>query len=190
VGVSAIINMQPDMKVIAEATNGQQAVAQYMEHSPDVTLLDIRMPKLGGVEAAEAILKHDAKAKLVALSTYGGDEDVRRALDAGAMAYLTKDVLHDELLTAIRTVNAGKRYLPEDLARALQAQESSEHLSEREVEVLALIVRGMANKQIAHSLGIAEATAKNHVKKILHKLGAQDRTQAATLAIQRGIIHI
>jgi two-component system, NarL family, response regulator len=190
VGLAAITNMQPDMKIVAEAVNGQQAVELYAQHKPDVTLLDMRMPRMTGVEAARAIRAADPNARLIALTTYGGDEDVRRALDAGVMAYLTKDVLHDELLKAIRSVHAGQTYLPDALAAALVAGDAGPHLSEREVEVLRLVARGLLNKQIAHSLGIAEATAKNHVKNILHKLNAQDRTQAATVAIQRGIIHL
>ncbi len=190
VGVRAIISMQRDMKVVAEAANGQQAVEMFRETKPDVALLDMRMPKLSGVEAAAAIRSEFPDAKLVALTTYGGDEDVRRALAAGVKAYLTKDVLHDELINAIRSVNSGQTYLPKEIAAALAAQQSLPHLSEREIEVLELIVRGQANKQIAYSLNIAEATAKNHVKNILAKLGVQDRTQAATVAIQRGIVHL
>jgi two-component system, NarL family, response regulator len=190
VGLAAIINMQPDMKVVAEAVNGQQAVELYQQHKPDITLLDMRMPKMTGDEAARAICTLDLNARLIALTTYGGDEDVRRALDAGVKAYLTKDVLHDELLNAIRAVHSGLTYLPDALAAALVVGDASPHLSDREVEVLRLVAQGLPNKQVAHALGIAEATAKNHVKNILHKLGAQDRTQAATLAIQRGIIHV
>jgi len=190
VGVSTIVNMQPDMKVVAEASNGQQAVEMYRKHLPDVTLLDLRMPGMSGVEAASAIRKEFPDAHMIALTTYGGDEDIRRALAAGVQAYLTKDVLHDELLKAIRAVYAGQTYLPAAVAAALAAQLPRPDLSAREIQVLELIVRGLANKQIAYSLSIAEHTVKNHVKNILSKLGAQDRTQAATAAIQRGIIHL
>ena len=190
IGVSTIINMQSDTKVVAEAANGAQAVEMFTRHRPDVTLLDMRMPQMSGIEAARAILQIDNAARLIALTTYGGDEDIRRAMDAGMRAYLTKDVLHDELLRAIRAVHAGEMYLPPQVAALLKAQVAQPHLSEREVEVLALVAQGMANKQIAHRLNIAEATAKNHVKNILTKMGAQDRTQAATEAIQRGIIHL
>jgi two-component system NarL family response regulator len=189
-GVRAIISMQHDMAVVAEAMNGQQAVELFRQIRPDVTLLDMRMPKMSGVEAAEVICSEFPNARLIALTTYGGDEDVRRALDAGVRAYLTKDVLHDELLRTIRCVHAGETYLPPELAAGQAACQASPHLSEREVEVLDLIVRGQANKQIAYTLSIAEATAKNHVKNILAKLKVQDRTQAATAAIQRGIIHL
>ncbi len=190
VGVSAIVNMQPDMTVVAEAANGQQAVELYRRHRPDVALLDLRMPVMGGTEAAAAIRAEFPQAKMIALTTYGGDEDIRRALAAGVQAYLTKDVLHDELLNAIRAVHAGQRYLPPAVAAALAAQMPRPDLSAREFQVLELIVRGLANKQIGYTLNIAEHTVKNHVKNILSKLDVQDRTQAATVAIQRGIIHL
>jgi two-component system NarL family response regulator len=190
VGVSTIVNMQPDMTVVAEASNGQQAVELFRKHRPDVTLLDLRMPGMGGVEAARAIRAEFPTARMIALTTYGGDEDIRSALAAGVLAYLTKDVLHDELLKAIHAVNEGQTYLPAAVAAALAAQLPRPDLSAREFQVLELIVRGLANKQIAYTLNIAEHTVKNHVKNILSKLGAQDRTQAATAAIQRGIIHL
>jgi two-component system NarL family response regulator len=190
VGVSTIVNMQPDMTVVAEASNGQQAVELYRQHVPDVALLDMRMPIMSGVEAATAIRAEFPGARMIALTTYGGDEDIRRALAAGVQAYLTKDVLHDELLKAVRAVYAGQTYLPAGVAASLAAQMPRPDLSAREVQVLELIVRGLANKQIAYSLNIAEHTVKNHVKNILSKLGVQDRTQAATAAIQRGIVHL
>jgi two-component system NarL family response regulator len=190
VGVTTIVNMQDDMTVVAEASNGHQAVEMFRLHQPDVTLLDLRMPGMGGVEAALVIRSEFPGARMIALTTYGGDEDIRRALAAGVHAYLTKDVLHDELLKAIRAVNVGQTYLPAAVAASLAAQLPRPDLSAREVQVLALIVQGQANKQIAFSLGIAEHTVKNHVKNILSKLGVQDRTQAATAAIQRGIIHL
>ena len=190
VGVTAIVNMQPDMTVVAEAANGQQAGELYRRHLPDVALLDLRMPVMGGTEAAAAIRAEFPQAKMIALTTYGGDEDIRRALAAGMQAYLTKDVLHDELLNAVRAVNEGRRYLPPSVAAALAAQVPRPDLSARELQVLELIVRGLANKQIGYTLTIAEHTVKNHVKNILSKLGVQDRTQAATAAIQRGIIHL
>ena len=190
VGVTTIVNLQPDMTVVAEAANGQQAVEMYRKHRPDVALLDMRMPVMSGVEAAGAIRKEFPDARMIALTTYGGDEDIRRALAAGVQAYLTKDVLHDEMLKAIRAVHAGQTYLPPAVAASLAAQMPRPDLSAREIQVLELIVQGLANKQIAYSLSIAEHTVKNHVKSILGKLGVQDRTQAATAAIQRGIIHL
>jgi DNA-binding NarL/FixJ family response regulator len=190
VGVATIVNMQPDMQIVGEASNGQQAVEMYRQLLPDVTLLDIRMPVMTGIEAAAAIRREWPKARLVALSTYGGDEDIRRALHAGVHSYLTKDVLHDELLKAIRAVHSGQSYLPAGIAAALAAQIPRPDLSARELQVLELIVKGLANKQIAYALGIAEHTVKNHVKNILDKLDVEDRTQATTAAIQRGIIHL
>lgn len=190
VGVSAILNRQPDMLVVAEASNGRQAVERYRKHLPDVVLLDLRMPLMSGVEAALVIRQEFPDARLIALTSYGGDEDVRRALAAGVQAYLTKDVLRNELLRTIRTVHAGGTYLPPPLAAALEAQGAAPTLSRREIEVLELVARGLSNKQIAYTLEITETTAKNHVQHILQKLGAQDRTQAATAAIQRGIIHL
>ena len=190
VGVSTIVNLQPDMTVVAEAANGQQAIELYRLHLPDVTLLDLRMPILSGIEAAAAIHREFPRARLIALTTYGGDEDIRRALQAGVQAYLMKDILHDELLKAIRAVHDGQTYLPASVAAALAAQMPRPDLSARELQVLELIVAGLANKQIAYTLNIAEYTVKNHVKNILDKLAVQDRTQAATVAIQRGIIHL
>jgi len=190
VGLKTIISMQPDMQVIAEAANGVQAVELYRKHRPDITLMDVRMPGMSGVEAAIAIRTEFPEARIIALSTYGGDEDIRRALHAGVRSYLTKDVLHDELIRAIRAVHGGSSYLPPAVAAALEASVFPADLSAREVEVLELIVKGHGNKQIAYELGIAEHTVKNHVKNILSKLGADDRTQAATAAIQRGIIHL
>jgi DNA-binding NarL/FixJ family response regulator len=190
VGVKTILNTQPDMTVVGEAANGTQAVELYRKHRPDVTLMDVRMPVMNGVEAIVAIRAEFADASIIALSTYGGDEDIRRALQAGARAYLTKDVLHDELIRAIHAVHAGGKYLPASVSAALESSTLPAGLSAREMEVLALIVKGLGNKQIAYQLGIAEHTVKNHVKKILSKLSVDDRTQAATAAIQRGIIHL
>jgi DNA-binding NarL/FixJ family response regulator len=190
VGVKTIINTQPDMTVVGEAANGAQAVELYRKHRPDVTLMDVRMPVMNGVEAIVAIRAEFADASIIALSTYGGDEDIRRALQAGARAYLTKDVLHDELIRAIHAVHAGGKYLPASVSAALESSTLPAGLSAREMEVLALIVKGRGNKQIAYQLGIAEHTVKNHVKNILSKLSVDDRTQAATAAIQRGIIHL
>jgi two-component system NarL family response regulator len=190
VGITTILNAQPDITVVAEASNGQQAVEMYSRTKPDVGLLDVRMPVLGGIEAVAAIRSVFPEARLICLSTYGGDEDIRRAMHAGAASYLTKDVLHDDLLKAVRAVAAGQSYLPEQVLAALQAQVPGPILSARELEVLELIVKGLANKQIAHVLNIAEHTVKNHVKSILDKLDVEDRTQAATAAIQRGIVHL
>jgi DNA-binding NarL/FixJ family response regulator len=189
-GVKTIISMQPGMSVVAEAANGSQAVELYRKFQPDVTLMDMRMPILSGVEAALAIRAEFPNARIIGLSTYGGDEDIRRALQAGMRAYLTKDVLHDELIRAIHAVHAGEIYLTAAVRTVLAAASLPADLSAREMEVLSLIVKGKSNKQIGYDLGIAEHTVKNHVKSILDKLGVDDRTQAATEAIQRGIIHL
>ncbi|MEO7143318.1 MAG: response regulator transcription factor [Bryobacteraceae bacterium] len=190
VGVGAIVNAQPDMQVVAEATNGQQAVALYRDHRPDVVLMDMRMPVMTGFEAVAAIRAEFSNARFVALSTFGGDEDIRRAILAGVQSYLTKDVLHDELIRAIHAVYLGERYLPAPIAAALAAQLPRPDLTAREIDVLKLIVKGLSNKQIAGTLSIAEYTVKNHVKSVLAKLGVEDRTQAATAAIQRGVVHL
>jgi DNA-binding NarL/FixJ family response regulator len=190
VGVKTILNTQPDMNVVAEAANGAQAVELHRQHRPDITLMDMRMPGTSGQEAIVAIRAEQPQARIIALSTYGGDEEIRRALNSGVRAYLTKDVLHDELIRAIHAVHAGETYLPPSIRMALEASSLPAGLSARELDVLALIVKGHGNKQIAYDLGIAEHTVKNHVKSILSKLGVADRTQAATAAIQRGIIHL
>jgi len=183
VGVTSIINTQPDMTVVAEAVDGQEAVAAYRTHQPDVALIDMRMPVMSGVEAVVAIRSEFPESNLIALSTFEGDETVRRALAAGVRAYLTKDVRHEDLLKTIRAVHAGKTCVP-----AALLSRPSAHLTVREVEVLELIVEGLSNKEIAYRLNVAYPTAKNHVKSVLAKLNVQDRTQAATAAIQRGIV--
>jgi DNA-binding NarL/FixJ family response regulator len=188
VGVGTIVETQADMQVVAEAANGAEAVQLHERHRPDVTLMDIRMPVMGGVDAMRAIRERAPAARFIALSTYSGDEEIRRALQAGASAYLTKDVLDDELVKTIRLVHAGRAYLPPAVAATLAAHATRPELTARELDVLALIVRGMGNKQIASELKIAEYTVKNHVKNVLSKLGVDDRTQAATSALQRGII--
>jgi two-component system NarL family response regulator len=190
VGITTILNAQPDITVVAEAGNGREAIDLFLDLQPDLGLFDVRMPVLGGIEAVAAIRAEAPAARIICGSTYGGDQDVRRALEAGASAYLTKDVLQDDLLTAVHAVAGGQRYLPRELAAALDAQLQAPALSARELEVLELIVKGLANKQIAYVLNITEHTVKNHVKKILDKLGVDDRTQAATAAIQRGIVHL
>lgn len=189
-GMGAVVNAQPDMAVIGEATNGEQALLLYRKHRPDLVLMDMWMPTMNGFEAVAAILAEYPDARVIALSTFGGDEDIRRALAAGAQAFLTKDAPHDELIGAIRAVHAGRQYLPASVAATLAAKIVRPDLSSREIEVLELLTRGLSNKQIAYELDIAEDTAKNHVKSILRKLDAHDRTQAATEAIHRGIIHL
>ena len=190
VGVVTIVNAQKDMTVVASAATGAEAVAQYRQHVPDVALLDMRMPVLSGVEAAVAIRSEFPNAKMIALTTYGGDGDIRRALGAGVQSYLTKDVPQEELLNVIRVVHAGEKYVMASLAPLVSAQNSRPDLTPRELQVLELIVRGRVNKQIAYSLNLSLYTVANHVKTILKKLDVQDRTQAATESIRRGIIHL
>jgi DNA-binding NarL/FixJ family response regulator len=179
-----------DISVVAEAANGQQLIEVFRQYRPDVAVTDMIMPVVSGYEAVAAIRKEHSNARFVALSTYGGGEDIRRAVLAGVQAYLTKDVLDDEVITAIRTVHQGGRYFPSSVSATLQIQSEREALSSREREVLELIVPGLSNKQIAMALNIAEYTVKNHVRSILSKLDAEDRTQAAVIAIQRGLVHV
>lgn len=189
-GLTAIVNAEPDMTIVAEAINGAQALALFRTRRPDVTLMDMFMPVTDGFQATAAIRGEFPDARIIALSTFGGDEDIRRALAAGAQTYLTKDVLHDELVASIRAVHRGEEYLSAPVRAALGAEASQSRLSEREIEVLRLIAHGFSNKRIAYELGIADDTAKNHVKRILKKMSAADRTEATTVAIQRGIIHL
>ena len=189
-GFVSLINTVPDMEVIAEGINGQQAIDLYNEHTPDITLIDLRMPVMSGVEAIAAIRSKFPDARLIVLTTYDGDEDIYRSLQAGAKGYLLKDVFFEELETAIRTVHAGSRHIPAAIAMRLAERMSSTDLTSREMEVLELIVRGQSNKEIGASLSISEATVKSHINNILSKLGVTDRTQAVTTALQRGLVHL
>lgn len=189
-GFVALINTVPDMTVIEQATDGQQAVELYRKHQPDVTLMDLRLPKMSGVDAIAAIKKEFPNAKIIVLTTYDGDEDIYRALQAGARGYLLKDVYFEELQAAIRAVNSGLRHIPAAVAGRLAERMSGDSLTSRELGVLRLIVNGKSNKEIGTELDITEATVKSHINNILSKLGVNDRTQAATTALQRGIVHL
>src|SRR6202158_1515589 len=189
-GFVALINTVSDMVVVAEGTNGQQAIELYRQHRPDVTLMDLRMPLMGGVEAIVAIRKEFRDARLIILTTYDGDEDIYRSLQAGAQGYLLKDMFFEKLETTIRTVYAGARRIPAAIAEGLAERMASSELTAREMEVLELIVKGQSNKEIGATLKISEATVKSHVNNILSKLGVTDRTQAATTALQRGLVHL
>jgi two-component system, NarL family, response regulator len=189
VGIETIVAAQPDMAVIGSAINGAQALSLYRAQLPDVTLMDMYMPS-DGFSAVAAIRAEFPQARIIALSTFAADEDIRRAMNAGAQIYLTKDVLHDELITAIRTVHAGEKYIFAPVQAALASQTPHADLSKRELEVLGFIARGLSNKLIAYELGIAEYTINNHVKSILKKLSASDRTAAVTHALQRGILRL
>ena len=189
-GIAAMIANEPDIAIVAEAGDGTEAVALYHEHIPDVVLMDLRMPKLDGVSAIAAIRAADPGAHIVALTTYDGDADIHRALSAGACAYLVKDVLVQELVRAIRSAAAGKRLIPAAVASRLAEFTPRVDLTEREVEVLRLVAKGLRNKEIARVIGRTEGTVKVHLKNILQKLGVEDRTEAVTLSLQRGIIHL
>ena len=189
-GFVALINTVSDMVVVAEGTNGRQAIELYRQHRPDVTLMDLRMPELGGVEAIVAIRKEFRDARLIVLTTYDGDEDIYRSLQAGAQGYLLKDMFFEELEDAIRKVRAGSRWIPAQVAERLAERMGTSDLTGREIEVLEQIVAGNSNKEIAKRLNISEATVKSHINSILSKLGVTDRTQAATTALQRGLVHL
>jgi len=189
-GIAAMIANEPDITVVAEAGDGAEAVERYATHKPDVTLMDLRMPTLDGVSAILAIRCADPHARIVALTTYDGDTDIHRALSAGACAYLVKDVLVDELVGAIRSAAAGKRVIPAAVASRLAEFMPRTELTAREVEVLRLVAKGLQNKEIARVIGRRVGTVKVHLKNILQKLGVTHRTEAVTLALQRGIIHL
>jgi DNA-binding NarL/FixJ family response regulator len=189
-GFVALINTVSDMEVVAEGINGEQAIELYRQHKPDVMLIDLRMPIIGGVEAIAKIRQESPEARLIVLTTYDGDEDIYRSLQAGAKGYLLKDMFFEELETAIRSVHAGSRRIPAVIAERLAERMSGSALTDRELEVLELIVKGQSNKEIAKSLNISEATVKSHINSLLSKLGVTDRTQAATTALQRGLVHL
>lgn len=189
-GLASLIAAYPDLKLIAEAANGREAVERYREHKPDVTLMDISMPIMNGVDAIAAIIADFPDARIIALTTWDGDADIHRALEAGARGYLLKDVVSDEVAGAIRQVHAGGRALPSGVAQRLAAFSPRIELTDREIEVLALMAKGLSNKEIGASLGRTEGTVKVHVIHILQKLDASDRTQAVTIGLQRGIIHL
>jgi DNA-binding NarL/FixJ family response regulator len=189
-GISALLAAQPDMKLVAEASNGREAIEQYRIHRPDVTLMDLQMPEMNGVDAMIAICGEFPRARIIVLTTYTGDVQVLRALKAGARGYLLKNLLRKELLETIRLVHAGLKRIPPDVATSLAEHAIDETLSAREIEVLRLISGGNANKVIAAQLSITEETVKGHIKNILAKLGANDRTHAVTMGLKRGIIDL
>lgn len=189
-GLVALVNTEADLTVVAEGSDGQQAVDLFRQHQPDVTLMDLRMPALSGVEAIKAIRQQSPNARIIVLTTFDGDEDIYRALQAGAQSYLLKGVSFDDLTEAIRTVHAGQRRIPAAVAERLAERMAAEELTSRELQVLELIVRGKSNKEIGTVLSISEATVKSHINSLLSKMGVADRTQAATTALQRGIVHL
>ena len=189
-GLTTIINRDPEMTAIAQAEDGQQAINAFREYQPDVTLMDLRMPKMGGVEAIMAICAEFKQARIAVLTTYDSDEDIYRGLQAGAQGYLLKDAKPGELLNAIRVIHNGQKYIPPEVGAKLLQRMSNPELSERELEVLRLMAKGMGNQEIGAALSIGESTVKSHVNRILSKLGVSDRTQAVITAVKRGIVSL
>ena len=189
-GIAALISDQPDMTLVAEATNGREAIQQFRANLPDVTLMDLQMPEMNGLDAMIAIRGEFADARIIVLTTYAGDVQARRALQAGARGYLLKNSLHKELLDTIRAVHAGRKNLSPEVSFDLAEHAAEDALSPLEVRVLRLIAEGNSNKEIAARLSVTEDSVKGHVRNILSKLGANDRTHAALIGIQRGIIEL
>ena len=190
VGVASIVNARSDMTVMAQTGTGEEAVALFSQHRPDVTLMDLRLPKMSGVDAILAIRARFPMARFVVLTTYEGDEDIHRALEAGAKGYIIKGMPYQTLIEALLRVHGGGTFLPPPVARALASRMPDSDLSSREKEVLRHLVEGMSNKEIAGLLGITEATVKCHVSTILMRLNVSDRTQAVVTALQRGLVHL
>jgi DNA-binding NarL/FixJ family response regulator len=189
-GFASMIETEPDMTVVGQARSGEEALALFRGVRPDVTLMDLRMPGMGGVEAIRAIRGEFPDSRVIVLTTYDGDEDIYRALEAGAQAYLLKDMLCDEILGAIRAVHAGQRRIPAAVGTRLAERMTGQDLSEREQRVLELVATGKSNKEIAAALEITEATVKGHMTNVLGKLGVTDRTQAVVTALRRGLVHL
>jgi two-component system NarL family response regulator len=189
-GIALIINLQPDMEVVGSASSGEEAIALFLRHRPDVTLMDLQLGTMGGVDAIKAIRKLQPDARVVVLTMYQGDEDIYRALDAGASAYLLKDTLSDDLIRVIRDVHEGRQPVTPHVKARLDARAGRPALTPRETQVLELIAEGLRNRQIASVLGLSAETVEVHVKNIRAKLDVKDRTAAVNVAIKRGIIHI
>ncbi len=187
-GLVALINMAEGIQVVGEAADGVEAIAQFRKLQPDVTLVDLRLPKLSGVEIIQRVRSESPQARFVVLTTYDGDEDIYRALKSGAKAYLLKGMTSEELIATIREVAVGKSHIPAAIAERLAERMGTEDLTPREADVLEQIVQGKSNKEIATELDISEATVKTHINSLLSKLGVTDRTQAATAAIRRGLV--
>jgi DNA-binding NarL/FixJ family response regulator len=187
-GLVALLNVAEGLEVVAEAADGVEAITQFRKHKPDVTLIDLRLPRMSGVDVIQRVRMESPQARFIVLTTYDGDEDIYRALKAGAKAYLLKGMTGEELIAAIRLVNEGKSHIPPVIAEKLAERMGVEELTPREFDVLEQIVYGKSNKEIATELDVSEATVKTHINSLLGKLGVTDRTQAATAAIQRGIV--
>ncbi|HTU46370.1 MAG TPA: response regulator transcription factor [Bryobacteraceae bacterium] len=189
-GIAAILSTEPDLHLVAEANTGADAVSLHRQYRPDVTLMDLRLPDKSGIETTREIRSEAPNAKIIALTSYDGDQDIYRALEAGVRGYLLKEMVHTEIVRAIRIVHAGKRFIPQEVTQQLNGYFPEVALTPREVEVLSLVARGLGNKEVGDVLGTAPGTVKAHVQSILSKLGAKDRTHAVTLALRRGIIHL
>ena len=189
-GLVALIESQPDLTVVAEAGDGQTAIALFRQKKPDVVLMDLRMPGQGGVETILALLKDFPAARIIVVTTYDLDEDIHRAIHAGAKSYLLKDMSREQIVETIRAVHRGESKLPPGVASRLEQRSRREELSQREMEVLQLVVKGRSNKEISTDLFISEDTVKYHLKTLFSKLGVQDRTEAAISAIRHGIVHL
>jgi DNA-binding NarL/FixJ family response regulator len=189
-GISAMLASETDMAVVAEASNGSEALQLFRTHRPDITLMDIQMPVVSGMEAIEEIRKHFPEARIIVLTTYSGDAQVAKAFKAGASGYLLKSMVRKELVETIRAVHAGRRRIPPELAVEMAEHFADDALSPREIEILRQVAAGNANKIVADNLHISEETVKTHMRSILSKLGANDRTHAVTIALKRGIIDV
>jgi two-component system, NarL family, response regulator len=189
-GIVRIVSLQPDIVVVAEARTGEEAVAQFLAHRPDVTLMDLQLPVMNGLQAIREIRKAQRDARVVVLTMYHGDEDIYRALQAGAAAYVLKDSVPDDLIRVIREAHAGNQVLSDDVAAKLAVRASQPVLTERELQVLELLATGQRNKEIAATLSISEDTARTHIKSIFFKFNVHDRTAALAEAVRRGMVHI
>src|SRR6266567_4709784 len=189
-GLTATLGPEPDMEVVGSAANGREGIDKYRQHQPDITLMDLKMPDMGGVEAIRTIRAEFPSAQIIVLSTYQGDEDIYRALEAGAVTYLLKDMIAEKMTGIIREVAGGGRPILPEVAQRLTERMFQAALTNREVDVLQLVARGMRNKEIAAELRISEETVQGHVKNILAKLSVHDRTEAVAVAIRRGIVHL
>lgn len=189
-GIASILANEADMRLVGEAGDGREAVELFRQHRPDVTLMDLRMPEMDGIQATQAIRREFPKARIIALTSYDGDQDIYRALEAGVRGYMLKEMVHTDLLRAIRTVHSGNHLMPHEVSERLRGYFQQPALTPREVEVLSFVAQGSGNKEIAERLGTADGTVKMHVQNILEKLGASDRTHAVTIAMQRGILHL
>ena len=189
-GLAAVIAEQADLLLVAQAENGERACGLFREHRPDVVLMDLRMPVMDGVQAIRTITAEFPAARILALTTYEGDADIRRALEAGARGYLLKDMLLTDVITAIRAVRRGDRVIPAAVAARLAEFPERSDLTERELEVLQLVARGLSNKQVARAIGRTDETVKIHLKNMFAKLGVADRTEAVTVGLARGLIHL